>query len=122
MATIAVFVHDSEFIDVSGVTQQAAAKAHQALHDAEGFASKKLDEAQSKLEKKAGVSGNGMYQEGDGMFQAGDMRGDGHYFQMASRAGLPPNAVPVGLMNHFGAFSRPEASIAGPGGNLGLGY
>ena len=46
-------------LDVSKLTAAAAGKAHEHLHEAEGFVSKKIDEGQSELEDKAGVSGSG---------------------------------------------------------------
>ena len=41
---------------MSKITQAAASKAHEHLHDAEGFVQKKMNEGQASLEKKAGVS------------------------------------------------------------------
>ena len=53
--------------DISSLTQKGVERAHSAPHDAEGHAEKLLNRAQSKIEKKAGLSGDGLYQAGNGM-------------------------------------------------------
>jgi hypothetical protein len=58
--------------DISGLTQKGVERAHSALHDAEGHAEKLLNKAQSKIEKKAGLSGDGLYQAGNGMLMTGN--------------------------------------------------
>jgi hypothetical protein len=54
------------------LTQKGVERAHSALHDAEGHAEKLLNRTQSKIEKKAGLSGDGLYQAGNGMLLAGN--------------------------------------------------
>jgi hypothetical protein len=41
-------------------------------YDAEGHAEKLLNRAQTKIEKKAGLSGDGLYQTGNGMIMTGN--------------------------------------------------
>ena len=56
-------------LNVSGLTSKAVASAHDALHNAEGHASRAMDSAQAKLENRIG---NGMYMpHGGGMLQVG---------------------------------------------------
>ena len=72
-------------LDVSKLTAAAAGKAHEHLHEAEGFVSKKIDEGQSELEDKAGVSGSGHPRRGHGsvrggaMYQSQGVSGSGMY-------------------------------------------
>jgi hypothetical protein len=68
-------------VDVSRFTEAAASKAHEHLHEAEGHLSKKLDEGQKKLERKAGVegSGHGKHFRGGDMYEAGSPGGSGMY-------------------------------------------
>ena len=96
-------------LDISKITQKAAETAHEHLHDAEGFVSKKLDEGQSAFEKKADVSGSGMYQvgaiRGGAMYQSG-MNGGSAYGTSYVRApehtpGIPKNAFRVSSTNHL---------------------
>jgi hypothetical protein len=58
--------------DISGLTQKGVERAHSALHDAEGHAEKLLNRAQTKIESKAGLSGDGLYQTGNGMIMSGN--------------------------------------------------
>ena len=108
--------------DISKVTKEAASRAHEYLHDAEGFAAKKIDEGQKAMEKKAGVSGSGIYRAGDvngsGLYQAGDVNGSGMYQPGIMRGsglgsnsgfvrapvftpGIPKNAMRVSQTHHL---------------------
>ena len=77
--------------DVSKIAQAAASKAHEHLHDAEGHLAKKLDQGQSALEKRAGISGSGYSMHGKGHgkhhFRGGDMyeMGGTGMYQMQGR-------------------------------------
>ena len=79
-------------LDVSKITQAAASKAHEHLHEAEGHLAKRLDQGQSALEKRAGISGSGhsrMHGKGHGKthFRGGDMfeMGGNGMYQMQGR-------------------------------------
>jgi hypothetical protein len=70
-------------------------------YDAEGHAEKLLNRAQTKIEKKAGLSGDGLYQTGNGMimtgngmFQAG--RGSTFVTQPLMTPGIPKGSTMVG--------------------------
>jgi hypothetical protein len=92
--------------DISGLTQKGVERAHSALHDAEGHAEKLLNRAQTKIESKAGLSGDGLYQtgngmimSGNGMFQAG--RGSTFVTQPLMTPGIPKGSTMVGQANHL---------------------
>ena len=91
--------------DVSNLTRQGVERAHEALHDAEGHAEKLLNKAQSRIEERAGLKGDGLYQAGDGMvlsgngmYQAG--RGTSFVVQPMITPGIPKGSMMVGQANH----------------------
>ena len=107
-------------LDVSKITQAAASKAHEHLHEAEGHLAKKIDEGQRSLEKKAGVGytptkrlrGEGHGYRGSGLYEMGgtgmyEMQGKGDAFapQQFIRAptsyGIPDGAMEVSSTHHL---------------------
>eukprot|EP01043_Picozoa_sp_COSAG02_P081694 COSAG02_NODE_20095_length_848_cov_59.395194_2_plen_142_part_00 len=106
-------------VDISKFTEAAAAKAHEHLHEAEGHLSKKLDDAQKKLERKAGVSGSGhgrRHIRGGDMYEVGEPQGSGmyrahkpgggamygaSYIHAPTSYGIPRGAMEVSHTNHL---------------------
>lgn len=105
-------------LDVSKITQAAASKAHEHLHEAEGFVQKKLDEGQRSLEKKAGVSGSGMYSmhgKGHGYHGSGlyEMGGTGRTVKPAPKGTAYYESDWAGLSGKGDAFA-PQQFIRAP--------
>ena len=97
--------------DISHLTKRGQEAAQKALADSEGL-KKVMDTAHSQLEKKVGLSGNGMAVAGSNLAQTGDgmhVSGSGHYYGSGSgflmrpsmTPGIPQGSMHVSAANHI---------------------
>jgi len=101
-------------LDVSKITQAAASKAHEHLHDAEGFVQKKMNEGQASLEKKAGVSGSGhgrMHGRGHGRMHGGDMYEAGSGGGMYQMKGSGDAYAPAAFIHAPTSYPVPRSAM-----------
>ena len=101
-------------LDVSKITQAAASKAHEHLHDAEGFVQKKMNEGQASLEKKAGVSGTGhgrMHGRGHGRMHGGDMYESGSGGGMYQMKGSGDAYAPPAFIHAPTSYPVPRSAM-----------